>query len=744
MTGRLKEVSPWLDFSKSSWGDKEGRGKFGWEELPYWLKGYGDLAFLLKDEAMTAETRKWVESALGSQREDGWFGPRELLTSLDGKPDLWPHMVMLNIFQSYHEATGDDRIIKCMQRYMAWENQLPATAFAEGYWPMLRAGDNIESAHWLYNRTGEAWLLDLARKIHENMGHWDRDVINWHNVNIAQGFRAPAMYYPQSKDPAHLAAVERNYLKVMELFGQFPGGGFVADENARPGYVDPRGGIETCGIVEFMHSFEMMTRVSGNPVWPERCEDIAFNSFPASMTADLKGLHYLTCANQVQLDRQNKAPGVQNGGTMFSHSPFEVYRCCQHNVSHGWPYYAEELWLATRDRGLCASLYAASEVTARVGTGVEARITEETDYPFSESILFTVTVPKEVAFPLYLRVPGWCKGAGVAVNGTAVAAQPVAPGYLIVNRTWAGGDQVRLTLPMQVTTRVWATNAGSMSVNYGPLSFSMRIRERWERYGNRNPNWPEWEVFPANAWNYGLVVDAANPASSFELVRTRGPVASQPWTLDTVPVKLLASARKIPAWTVDSRNMVGKLQPSPVKSTEPVETVTLVPMGAARLRISAFPVIGQGPDAREWQSTANPALSASHCHESDSETAVCDGILPASSRDGKIPRFTWWDHRGTAEWIEWRFPKTRKAGAVEVYWFDDTGAGRCRVPASWRLLRLAGGKWAPVEGAGEYGTKLDAFNRTEFTPVDCDGLRIEAQLKPEVSGGILEWRILEK
>ncbi len=133
----------------------------------------------------------------------------------------------------------------------------------------------------------------------------------------------------------------------MRLYGQFPGGGFVGDENCRPGYIDPRGGIETCGIVEFMHSFEMLTKITGNPVWADRCEEIAFNTFPAALTPDQKGLHYITCANQVQLDRDNKSPGIQNGGTMFAYSPFERYRCCQHNVSHGWPYYAEELWLAT-------------------------------------------------------------------------------------------------------------------------------------------------------------------------------------------------------------------------------------------------------------------------------------------------------------------------------------------------------------------------------------------------------------
>ena len=171
----------------------------------------------------------------------------------------------------------------------------------------------------------------------------------------------------QAKDPKFLAAAERNYRTVMDLYGQVPGGGFGADEQCRRGFGDPRQGFETCSMVEFMHSFEMLTKISGDPVWSDRCEDVAFNSLPAAQTPDLKALHYLTAPNMVQLDKGNKAPGIENSGTMFSYSPGEVYRCCQHNVAQGWPYFAEELWLATSDGGLCASLYAASEVTARVG-----------------------------------------------------------------------------------------------------------------------------------------------------------------------------------------------------------------------------------------------------------------------------------------------------------------------------------------------------------------------------------------
>jgi len=749
MIGHLKEISPWLDFQKSAWASKEGKGERGWEEMPYWLKGYGDLGYVLRDEAIIAEAKKWIEAAMASQREDGWFGPRELLTSLNGKPDLWPHMVMLNILQSYYEFSGDRRVLDVMTRYMRWENALPATAFGEGYWPKIRAGDNIESAFWLYNRTGEPWLLDLAKKIHANMARWDTDVINWHNVNIAQGFRAGTVFWMQSKDPKHLMSAERNYTKVMEMYGQFPGGGFVGDENSRPGYVDPRGGIETCGIVEFTHSFQMLTKITGNPLWADRCEEIAFNSFPASMTPDQKGLHYITSANQVQLDRHNKAPGIQNSGTMFSYSPFEVYRCCQHNGSHGWPYYAEELWLATADNGLCASLYAASEVSAKVGDGTTVKITEETDYPFSETITFKLTLPKPSTFPIYLRVPRWCEQAALTINGKSARVKAKPLSYIVVNREWKDGDSIGLQMPMKIAVRKWTKNKDSVSVDRGPLSFALAIKERRAKYGDRNANWSEWEVFADSSWNYGLVLDARNPAKSFRLERKPGPLAVQPFTPETSPISLKAKARKIPTWQLDRLNMVGALQQSPAKSTELVEEVTLIPMGAARLRISSFPTIGSGPDAREWVEPPKPKpaafkTTASHCYESDTKDALSDGLEPANSNDRDIPRFTWWPHKGSTEWVQYDFAQPRKVLRVSVYWFDDTGAGSCRVPQSWRLLYKTGDDWKPVMGADEFGVKMDAWNRVSFPAITTTGLRIEAQLRPEVSGGILEWRVPEE
>lgn len=743
MTGHLKEISPWLKFDSNAWANKDGAGHSGWEELPYWLKGYGDLGYVLNDPEIIREARKWIEAVLSSQREDGWFGPRELLKSLEGKPDLWPHMVMLNVLQSYYEYSNDARILPFMTRYFRWQNQLPPEYFGAGYWPKLRAGDNIESIHWLYNRTGDPWLLELAQKIQTNMAPWIDDVVNWHNVNIAQGFRAPAMFYPQSKDLKFLNAAERNYQKVMDLYGQFPGGGFGGDENCRPGFIDPRQGFETCGIVEFMHSFEMLSRISGNPIWSDRAEEIAFNTFPASMTPDMKALHYLTGANMIQLDSKNKSPDIQNGGTMLSYSPFEVYRCCQHNVSHGWPYYAEELYLATSDGGLCASLYAPSQVKAKVASGIEVTLTEETDYPFDDTIKWTIATADKATFPLYLRVPRWTAHPTVKINGKTVRVQATPLSYIVLNRTWSNGDVLTLKLPMKVTTRTWAKNKNALSVDYGPLTFSLEIGERWERYGGTDA-WPTFEVYPTTPWNYGL----EQGQQSFEVIKKKGPLAAQPFTPENAPVAIRAKARKIPAWQQDKLGMVGLLQPSPARSSEPVETVTLIPMGAARLRITSFPVIGKGADAHEWVAppVPKPALykaSASHVNETDTVDALEDGLPVTSSNDGTIPRFTWWDHKGTTEWVQFDLKAATKVSGVQVYWFDDTPGGGCRVPASWRALYKDGDQWKPVTAKEDYGVAKDQFNTVHFEPVAIGAIRLEVKLQPGQSGGILEWRLLE-
>ena len=147
-----------------------------------------------------------------------------------------------------------------------------------------------------------------------------------------------------------------------------------------------------------------------------------------------------------------------------------------------------------------------------------------------------------------------------------------------------------------------------------------------------------------------------------------------------MPVRetLVAKGRRVPAWQLE-HGLVAPLQESPVRADGPDETLLFVPMGACYVRMTAFPVLGAGRDAHDW-SKSGLGASASHVH--DLLRALDDGVLPVNSADTNVARFTWWDHVGTVEWVEYDFEQPRRIGRSGAYWYDDGANGRCRVPQS--------------------------------------------------------------
>lgn len=604
LTGNLGEISIWLSKKDNAWLSKDGKGKYGWEELPYWLKGYANIGYMLGDRTMIREAKFWMEAVLHNQRGNGDFGPA--VEKGAGKRDLWTNMPMLFCLQSYYEYSKDPRVLRFMSRYFKWELTIPDDQFLEDYWEKSRGGDNLYSVYWLYNHTGEKWLLDLATKIDRNTADWRQknNLPNWHNVNIAQCFREPATYYLQSHNTEDLNATYNNFKLIRMLYGQVPGGMFGADENARKGYDDPRQAVETCGMVEQMTSDQLLLRFTGDTYWAENCEEVAFNTFPAAFMPDYRALRYLTAPNMIISDSKNHHPGIANEGPFLMMNPFSS-RCCQHNHAAGWVYYAENSWMATPDNGLAAQLYSEGTVKAKVGDGTTVKLIENTHYPFEEQVNFTINTPKAVAFPLYLRIPAWCQQPVVKMNDQMVPVQAHPGGYLLLTNTWKNGDRITLQLPMTITVRQWEKNKNSVSVNYGPLTFSLKIAEqyllkdskataigdsRWQP-GADPSKWPSYEIHPASDWNYGLVLDLQHPEKSFTLVRKKWPSDNNPFTNAATPVELKAKGKKIPSWTIDQYGLCGVLPQSPVDTNEPETSLTLVPMGGARLRISAFPVV---------------------------------------------------------------------------------------------------------------------------------------------------------
>lgn len=757
LTGNLGNISVWLQKEDNAWLSKDGKGQWGWEELPYWLKGYGDIAYIFNDPEMIEDAKVWIEGTLNSQRDSGDFGPDHRFS--DGSRDYWANMVMLFCLQSYYEYSADQRVLDLMTNYFKYQLTVPDKDMLTGYWQRMRGGDNIYSIYWLYNRTGDKWLLDLATKMDRNTANWrmENDLPNWHNVNVAQAFGEPATYYLQSHDPRDLDFAYKNFYEIRKRFGQVPGGMFGGDENCRTGFDDPRQCVETCGMVEQMLSNELLMRISGDPFWADHCEEVAFNTYPAAVMPDFRSLRYLTGPNMVLSDQKNHNPGVDNGGPFLMMNPFSS-RCCQHNHSHGWPYYSKSLWWATPDNGVCAAMYTANEVTVKVGDGTKVTIDEETNYPFEEEVRLTLSMSQKVQFPLYLRIPKWCSKPMVKINGKRFVCDGKSGGYIRIDRIWENGDHLTLQLPMKISLRTWEKNHNSVSVDYGPLTFSLKIQEKvkkvdstktavwdskWQEGADAN-QWPSFEIYPDSAWNYGLELNQKEPEKSFKLIKKAWPEDNFPFTLETVPWEMKVKAKKIPNWKIDRHGLCQTLQDSPVRSDEPSEMVTLVPMGAARLRISAFPTIGAGQNATDWVAPVIPkplAYKTSASHVFDAIAAVCDQLIPTSSADHLIPRFTWWDHRGTSEWVRYDFDQLKTISEVSLYWFDDTGIGQCRVPQSWKLFYLKGDIWKPIKGKVSYGTKSDQWNTVIFDSIQAKALRLEVQLQPNYSGGILEWKI---
>ena len=599
LAGQLGEISAWLNKKNNAW--LNAGGEYGWEEVPYWLKGYGNMAYILNDPKMFAETKIWIEAAIKSQQPDGYFGP---INEKNGKRELWANMIMLWCLQSYYEYSNDKRVIDLMTNYFKWQLTVPDEKFLKDYWENSRGGDNIYSVYWLYNITGESFLLDLVHKIHRNTANWMQDsaLPNWHNVNIAQGFREPATYYMLTKNPAHLHATYNVHELIRRTFGQVSGGMFGADENARMGYIDPRQGTETCGFVEQMASDEMMLWYTGDPLWAEHCENIAFNSYPASMMPDLKSLRYITCPNHVQSDSENHKPGIDNSGPFLAMNPFSS-RCCQHNHAQGWPYFIENLILATPDNGAAAAIYAACDVKIKVADGTEISISEDTQYPFDGAIRFKISTPKRLKFPFYLRIPSWTKDAQLEINGKKISVDLVAGKYACIDREWSNGDIVNITYPMDFSMKTWQVNKNSVSVNYGPLTLSLNINEEYKQVDskvsaiwdskwqeNADPSkWPSYEIYPKTAWNYALVIDPKNPFSNLVVEKRAWPTDNYPFTQQNSPLVVKAKGRQVPSWKLDQYKLCGVLPSEDCEKSTQVDDITLVPMGTARLRITSFP-----------------------------------------------------------------------------------------------------------------------------------------------------------
>ena len=589
LSGHLDEF--WPDVGPNS-GWLGGTGE-SWERGPYFLDGLVPLAFLTEDPVLIAKVNKWLNWTLDHQTPEGWIGPIK-------NKDWWPNFVMLKVLTQFQEATGDPRVIPLMSKYFAYQAaHLDERPLKE--WAIYRWQDEVLSVIWLYNRTGDATLLDLARKLHAQGKDWNAQAARFpyqekvtgaaanldsHGVNNAQALKAAAVWSLLTKSDADRAAMYQMF-SVLDQFHRLPNGMFSSDEHFAG--LDPSQGTELCTVVEEMFSLETDLAITGDAAFADRLEKISYNALPATITEDFWAHQYDQQPNQVMCSLSKRSWST-NGpeSNLFGLEP--NFGCCTANMHQGWPKLAENLWMATGEGGLAAIAYAPSEVDTTIA-GTSVTIEEQTDYPFRDTITFSVRPARAIAFPLKLRVPAWADSARLLING-AEQPSPKAGAYFDINRTWQPRDTVTLQLPMTVRTSSWYQH--SIAVERGPLVFSLKIGQSWREEKQTGPS-KDWEVFPTTPWNYALLVNPKDPASAFKV--TEAPIKSQPFSFANPPVTLTTQGRRVPEWELQS-DSAGPMPVSPLrcpKSPCPqrIESLELIPYGAAKLRVTAFPYFEQ-------------------------------------------------------------------------------------------------------------------------------------------------------
>ena len=611
LSGHLDET--WEDVGPNS-GWLGGAGE-SWERGPYFLDGLVPLAWLLDDARLKAKARKYIDWTLNHQAPNGMIGP-------PSNDDWWPRIVMLKVLTQFQEFTGDGRVIPVMDRYFRYQlSELRTRPLRD--WAKFRWQDELLSVIWLYNRTGSAYLLDLAHMLRKQGYDWQEQYADFkyteritaeyirlekgeelkdlalatHGVNNGQAVKAGPVWSLVSGSDADRSAVLRMISELNQYHG-LPNGMFSCDEHLAG--LDPSQGSELCTVVEYMFSLEHSLAILGNPSLGDRLEQLAFNAMPGTLTDDMWAHQYNQEPNQVECSLHRR-PWTPDGPESNLYGLEPNFGCCTANFHQGWPKFAASLFMLSGAEdntghdglhpgtpgshdggpGLVAAVYAPCEVRT-VLSGTAVHVVEETGYPFRETIRITVNPASPLSFPLQLRIPAWAAGAAITVNGRPAPA-PEPASFARIERTWKSGDRVEIKFPMAPRISRWFHD--SIAVERGPLIFSYGIGESWVKLCDRGMT-ADWQVFPATPWNYALSIDPASPAKSIAVTETE--VGEGPFTSRHAPVRLSVKARKLNEWRAED-GVANPLPQSPIASDQPEETIMLIPYAAAKLRITAFP-----------------------------------------------------------------------------------------------------------------------------------------------------------
>lgn len=591
LTGHLDEF--WPDVSQSQWFGGKAEG---WERAPYWLDGAIPLAWTLDDQKLKGRLLRHVAHIVEHQRPDGWYAPYPADANAKSY-DIWSILLANKVLVQYHEATRDEKVLDAVLRNLkAVLQSLERTPLFK--WGKFRWFEGLIPVYYAYEATGEDWLLTLGKKLHEQGFDYrafyagedikkptqrEKWTYEKHVVNAAMAIKAYALAWRLTRSEADRGHAAEMLGVLDEYHGQVTGM-FSGDECLSG--KSPLQGTELCSVVELMYSLEQVLSLTGDPSYGDRLERIAFNALPAAFKPDMWAHQYDQQVNQVQCTINPQHRFSTNGPDSNLYGLEPHFGCCTANMHQGWPKFAAHLWMRTPDNGIAAMAYAPCSVQF-MSAGQPVSVTVATDYPFRDTVQITVSAGRTARFPLLLRIPAWAKGATLGLGGGAL--QSLKPGTFHRElREWNGTTEIALKLPMRAV--VSRRHRDAIAIERGPLVYALRMGEAWKQVNADKPHRElphgDFEVRPTTPWNYALMVDESDPSTNVAF--TERPIGAVPFSPEGAGVVAHAKGRKLPEWRLEG-GWAGETPPSPQKSAEPIEEVSLIPYGCTNIRITEFP-----------------------------------------------------------------------------------------------------------------------------------------------------------
>ncbi len=695
------------------------------------------------DAAVASQLEGMIKHLAAAQEPDGylytwrtmhpdspahdWIAPQRWLKDPQLSHELYNLGHLYEAGVAHFQATGSRALLEvCLKSASLLQHD-----FGDGTLRIAPGHEVIEMGFAkLFRQTGDPRWISLAKFFLECRGKGneysqDHKPVVEQTEAVGHAVRANYLYSGMADvaaltgDLRYLNAISHIWNNVVSRKLHLTGGcgALAAGEAYGADYELPnRCYNETCAAVAFLFWNHRMFLMTGEAKYMDVFERSLYNGVLSGVSLSGDRFFY---PNPLEYDGK----AVNNHGHA-GRAPWFGCACCPPNIlrtiaSLGG--YAA----AVQSNRLFVNLYAQGEIEANVNA-TTVKLAQTTRYPWDGLVTLQVKPAKPTSFTLCLRIPGWIQGNplpsdlyayddatptkwSVRVNGQAFTAERNR-GFAEITRDWKDGDTVSLELAMPVrrvagNAKIAATR-GLVALERGPIVYA-------------------FEGVDNNGSIFDVVVPAAATVSAEHRADLLGGVT-------VLKVSKAARAR---------RGAGDQIMSDPAD-------LTAIPYAVWANRGLSPMAVWMARDVEHARLAPKPTLASQakvevSFHRAEIDPACLnDQIVPQNATDGFAGNFNFWPHKGSAEWMTYEFAKSTLVSSVNVSWFDDTGSGECRLPASWRVCyRTPSGEWQPVSAPSDYAIRKRDAVKVSFTPVTTSALRLEVQLPKDFSAGLYEWEV---